>query len=319
MIRFIVLILLSVVGFSANAIKPIHKLKADGAVTDILKDGNTLYAATDNASINVFSLQSRRLLYKVSFPKITDFMGDVINPKVYDIDKISGEDIIVASVQGDRGFANVYLIRNKKPVLIIKDVDAKMMVKRVKFMDKNTILLGLLSNELVRFDLLNKKVVYRKQISAYTFSDIVLNKERTEVITADESGIIHIIDAKTGNIIKELSGNNVDNIYQIDYKGSTIICGGQDRRLSIYHRSTSQSYYLQSNFLIYSVGLSPSGKFGAYSADEENNIKVFNTVNKQEVALLQGSETVITRILFTSESELITSSDDPNILFWKIN
>ncbi len=319
MTRLIALIFLCVLGFYAQAISPIHKLKADGAVTDILKDGKMLYAATDNACINVFSLQSRRMLYKIGFPKITDFMGDKISPKVYDIDKLSGHDAIVAVVQGNRGFANVYLIRNKKPVLIIKDVEAKMMVKRVKFMDDNTILLGLLSNELVRYDLVNKKVVYRVQISAYTFSDIVLNTLRSEVITADESGIIHIINTQTGKIIKELSGKNVDNIYQIDYQGSTIICGGQDRRLSIYHRNTSQSYYLMSSFLIYSVGLSPSGNLGAYSANEENDIKVFNTVSKQDVALLQGSETVITRILFTSESELITSSDDRNILFWKIN
>jgi hypothetical protein len=70
--------------------------------------------------------------------------------------------------------------------------------------------------------------------------------------------------------------------------------------------------------LIYSVGLSPSGKLGGYSANEENDIKIFNTVSKQDVAVLQGSETIITHILFTSESEIITSSDDTNILFWKI-
>ena len=269
-------------------------------------------------TIDVFSLSSRRLLYKISFPTISDFMGDVIKPKVYDIDKLPNNDALIATVQGNRGFANVYIIKNRKATLIIKDVESKMMIKRVKFVNENTILLGLLSNELVRFDIANKKIIYRVQISAYTFSDIVLNKQRTEVITADESGIIHIINAATGKIIKELSGKNVDNIYQIDYQGSTIICGGQDRRLSIYHRNTSQSYYLQSSFLIYSVGLSPSGKLGAYSANEENDIKIFNTVSKQDVAVLHGSETIITHILFTSESEIITSSDDTNILFWKI-
>jgi hypothetical protein len=318
MTRLVVLIILSLYGLTAMAIGPIHKLKASGAVTDILKDGNTLYAATDNATIDVFSLSSRRLLYKIAFPTISDFMGDVIKPKVYDIDKLSNNDALIATVQGNRGFANVYIIKNKKATLIIKDIESKMMIKRVKFVNENTILLGLLSNELVRFDIVNKKVIYRVQISAYTFSDIVLNKQRTEVITADESGIIHIINATTGKIIKELSGKNVDNIYQIDYQGSTIICGGQDRRLSIYHRNTSQSYYLQSSFLIYSVGLSPSGKLGGYSANEENDIKIFNTVSKQDVAVLQGSETIITHILFTSESEIITSSDDTNILFWKI-
>ena len=47
MTRLVVLIILSLYGLTATAIGPIHKLKASGAVTDILKDGNTLYAATD--------------------------------------------------------------------------------------------------------------------------------------------------------------------------------------------------------------------------------------------------------------------------------
>ena len=317
MTRLIGTLLFSVWGLYALATGPVHKLKADGAVTDILKDGNTLYAATDNAVIDVFNLSSMRLQYKIGFPKITDFMGDVISPKVYDMDKLPGHEALVAAVQGNHGFANVYIVRNRKPELVLKDEESRMLVKRVKFLDENTILLGLLSNELVRYDLVRKKIVYRVQISAYTFSDIVLDPQRKEVISADESGVIHVIDARTGKSLKELSGQNVDNVYQIDYKGSTIICGGQDRRLSIYHRNTAQSYYLQSNFLIYSVGLSPSGKLGAYSANENNDIRVFNTITKQEVVTLKGTQSLLTRILFTSEHELISSSDDPFILFWK--
>lgn len=319
MIRIVFVILFSVMGYSLCAISPIHTIKAQGAVTDILKEKNVLYAATANGAIDVFDIKTKRRMYTVNFPQIKDFMGDVINPKVYDLDKIPGNDALIAVVQGLRGFSNVYLISNKKLQLIIKDSESKMMIKRVKFIDANTILLGLLSNELVRVSLTNKQVIYRTQISAYTFSDIVLDTDRKEVVTADESGIIHIINVETGKMIKELSGNNLDNVYQIDYKNSTIICGGQDRRCSIYHRNTALNYYLKSDFLIYSVGLSPSGTLGAFSANENNDIKVFNTHSKQTVALLTGSETVITRILFTSESELITSSDDPNILFWNIN
>lgn len=315
----LVIFLFCAQGLYAQVKSPVRKLKADGAVTDLLKDGNLLYASTDNAGINVFSLQNYRLLYKLSFPKIEDFMGDRINPKVYDIDKLPSSEVLVASVQGEHGFSNVYLVENRKNRLIIRDNEMKMMIKRVKFLDANTLLLGLLSNELVKYDIKNKKIVYRVQISAYTFSDIVLDKARKKVVTADESGIIHVLDAATGKSLQELQGNNVDNVYQIDFKESTIICGGQDRRLSIYHLNTSQSYYLQGSFLIYSVGLSPSGKIGAFSANEENDIKVFNTVNKQSVAILKGSQSLITKILFTSENELITASDDPYILFWKIN
>ncbi len=316
--NYILLFLLSILFLNAQALSPTHKLKANGAVTDILKDGDILYASTDNAYIDVFNLKTNTLQYTISFPTIKDFMGDIVRPKVYDIDKLENNNTILAVVQGNRGFSDVYLIIDKIPKLIIKDIKARMMIKRAKFLDENNILLGLLSNELVHYNLKQKKIIYKVQISAYTFSDIVLNKTHTEVITADESGVIHIINTQTGAKIKELEGKNVDNVYQIDYKGSTIICGGKDRRLSIYHRNTTQSYYIKSNFMIYSVGLSPSGNIGAYSANEENDITVFNTNTKQQIATLTASKTIITRILFTSETDIITASDDCNILFWKI-
>ncbi len=299
-------------------ISPKYSIKTNGNVTDLIYENNRLYVSTDNGSINIYAIPSKSLLKTYHLPDITDFTGDKIAPKVYDIDKIKGKNLLVSVSQGKHGFSNIFITKNEKTIKVISDEKNKLMIKKVKFIDENNIILGLLSNEIILFDILNKKQIYRKQISAYTFSDIVLNKEKTKIITADESGIIHIIDTKTGKTIKELSGNNVDNVYQIDFKGNIVLCGGQDRRLSVYDISTHKSYYIMSNFLIYSVGLSPSGKKAAYSCNEDNDIQIINTSTKSKTAYLKGHNATLTKIMFISENELFTGAEENIIYYWKL-
>ncbi len=176
----------------------------------------------------------------------------------------------------------------------------------------------MLSNEIILYDITNGKELYRKQISPYTFSDFVLNENRTRIITADESGIIHVIDTKTGETMKELSGNNVDNVYQIDQKKDIIVCGGQDRRLSVYNLATNNSYYISSSFLIYSVGLSPSGVKAAFSCNENNDIEIINTKTKSKQSVLSAHKSTITKILFIAEDKLFTSAEEDVIYYWEL-
>ena len=316
-IKSYILILLFV-SSTIFGITPKYSIKTKGNVTDLVFEGNKLYASTDNGSICIFAIPSKSLIKIYTFPNITDFMGDEIAPKLYDIDKIIGKDIIISVSQGARGFSNLFITKNGKSTKIITDLKSKLMIKKVKFISETKVILGLLSNEVILYDIINKKEIYRKQISAYTFSDIVLNKDKTKIITADESGVIHMIDAKTGKSIKELSGNNVDNVYQIDFKKNIIVCGGQDRRLSVYNLSTHKSYYLNSSFLIYSVGLSPSGKYAGYYCDEENNVQIINTANKSKLAILEGHNATLTKILFITENKLFTSAEENVIYYWEL-
>ena len=312
------ILILLFVSSAIFGITPKYSIKTKGNVTDLIFESNKLYVATDNGVICVYGIPSKKLLKTFSFPNIKDFAGDNIAPKVYDIDKIIGKNIILSVSQGKRGFSNVYITKDGKSTLLITDSENKLMIKKVKFLSENKILLGLLSNEIVLYDIKKNTEIYRKQISAYTFSDIILNKEKTKVITADESGIIHIIDAKTGKSLKELSGNNVDNIYQIDYKGNIIICGGQDRRFSVYDISTHNSYYLNSSFLIYSVGLSPTGKYAGYYCNENNDVQIVNTSTKSKLSVLKGHNATLTKILFISETKLFTAAEENVIFYWEI-
>jgi WD40 repeat protein len=193
-----------------------------------------------------------------------------------------------------------------------------MLVKKARFIDDNKILLGLLSNELILFNHQQKQVIYIVQISAYSFSDFCLNDDKSQVITADESGIIHLISTNDGKILNEYSGNNVDNIYKAVFQNGTIITGGQDRRIGIYHTALNDKYYIEGDFLVYSVGLSPDGSIGAFSASEDNDICLFNTHTKEIFLTLKGHNSTLTKIYFINNSKLITSCDDPDIFIWEI-
>ena len=133
---------------------------------------------------------------------------------------------------------------------------------------------------------------------------------------ADESGNIPLIDIKSGKVLKMFEGENLDNIFQVDYKNGLIIGAGQDRKCSIYKEDGSAKYSQKANFLIYSAGLSPDGTIAGFAINEENEISVFNTQTKSETHRLKGHSTTLTNIIFVNNDELYSSSEDENILYW---
>jgi hypothetical protein len=53
-----------------------------------------------------------------------------------------------------------------------------------------------------------------------------------------------VIDTKTGKLLKELKGLNVDNVYKVDYKKGIISGAGQDRRGSLYDVNSGKGEYI---------------------------------------------------------------------------
>ena len=309
---FLLFLALNIAGYS---IQPLYHLQASGAVTSFIVKGDVLYAATDAGCIDVFNWKTKKKMQSITFPNIKDFMGDDIPPKIYSID-IWADKIICVS-QGIRGFRNVYLIEKDKKHLLIEAATDKMMIKKAVFVNNDQILFATLGNELILYNTNDKTIVYNHQLGTSVFSDIDLNNDKTLVATADESGIIHIINVEDGKTVEELKGQNLDNIYQTKYNNNCVIGAGQDRRASIYLIDRKQGYYLESSFIIYCVGLDHQGEFGAFSYSEENYIKVFNIKTKAEIALLKGQKSTLTQIEFVAENTIISSSEDTAIMVWK--
>lgn len=313
--RFLTILVLLLLTTGSFAQKPLYSLKAKGAVISVFIEGEKLYASNDAGSIECFNWKSKKKTSSIEFEHIKDFMGDDMSPKIYSIDKIVGRNQLLAVSQGVHGFRNLHLIIDNKLQKLLDAEKDKMMIKKAYFVNEQQIIVATLGNEIMLYNIETKSWDYQIHIGTSVFSDFCLNEDKSKIATTDESGIIHILNTKTGESIKELTGQNVDNIYQLAFFKGKVIGAGQDRRVCVY--SSLSAYYLESSFLVYSVGLSQDGKWGAFADGEENDIKVFNTATKSEKTLLQGQKSTLTQIKFVEENYIISTSEDPEIMVWK--
>ena len=301
---------------SVNAIeKPNAQYIASGSVTDLFYEDKKLYAATDAGTVDIFDTKTLEILQKIKVSQITDFMGDTIDSKIYSVDLIDKKILVLS--QGRKGARRIHVYENDTLELVLPDTQ-KLFIAKARFIDSNTLILGLLSNEIISYDIKMQKQNYRVQVSQSKFSNFVLNEDKTEIIIADESGNLRIHNTATGKFKYELSGQNLDNVFAVDTKNGIIATAGQDRRVVIYAPQFNSAYYKTSSFLIYGVGLSPSGKRVGYSSDENNNISVFNTITKKVLGVYGSNKMTTTNILFINENDFFVSTDDNIINQFKI-
>jgi WD40 repeat protein len=96
------------------------------------------------------------------------------------------------------------------------------------------------------------------------------------------------------------------------------LCAGQDRRGIIYELGNGAYERYDGSFLLYAGALSPSLKFGAYAFNEQNDIVLFDLASKSKVYTLKGQKSTLNTIVFASERELVSSSDDQFIMIWRL-
>jgi len=315
--RFLSAILLStIVLFGVDTIRPDYQIEVNGTAKDMVLRGDTLVIATDMGHIEEFNYKERKKIKEISIPDIKDFMGDIVPARVMSVDKIENRYLLLSD-SGKGGYSNLF-IYDKNLTQIFSPEDKRAIIK-ARFIDKDHILLGYLSDEVSLFDLKTKKELYKEQLSESKFSDFALNEDKTQAVFSCESGVLSLIDVQTGKVIKQLKGQNVDNVYRVDFKKDYVSGAGQDRRGSIYNVKTGKGDYIQGSFLIYSTALSPNAKKVAFSMDEKNNIYIYNTDTKANIAILKGQKSTLNVIIFKDENHLFSASDDNTIMAWKLN
>lgn len=313
--RFLFIAVMFFTLIDAKTLEPTHVYTGSGAVTDLMYQNGLLYSATAEGAVDIFNIKEQKLVQTITVPTIKDFTGEEVNAKVYSVDVAEGK-IMIAS-QGKMGYRRIHLFADNSLTEVISTAKS-FTIAKAKFVDSNTILISLLSNELILYDIKNDKNLYREQIGGSKFSNFALNEDKSKVIIADESGDMKLVNVKDGKIIKVLKGQNLDNVFQVDFKNKTIVTAGQDRRTAVYSTQSSRAYYKQASFLIYSVGLSPSAKLAGFASDEYNNVTIFNTETKSDLYKLGNHKMTLTNILFINEDELFTASDSKEINYWKL-
>jgi WD40 repeat protein len=179
-------------------------------------------------------------------------------------------------------------------------------------------LLALISNDIISYDVIKKKRNWTTQASMSKFSSFATNNDRSIVAIADESGDVHLLATKDGSKVKTLTGQNVDNVFSIDFKGHYIITGGQDRRAAVYDVKSGRGYHKSSNFFVYGVGLSPSGLIAAYSSDLKNDVTLFNTRTREVIAKYHSDKTIVNSIYFINEKEFFINRSSNSVGYYRV-
>ena len=301
---------------NAKETTPSFTYKASGSVTDIVLKNEKIYVGTAASKVDIFDIKTQELIKSINIPKIKDFMGDEIDSKIYSVDVL--EEMILILSQGSKGGRAIHIYKDSKLTEVIS-AEKRMFIARAKFIDEKRIIFSLLSNEIYLYDLEENKNILESQISQSKFSYFALSEDKKRVVIADESGILQMLDTNTFEVLEVFKKQNLDNVFQVDFKNNIILTAGQDRRAAVFSINEKNAYHKDASFLIYSVGLSPSGELGAIAINEDNEVSIFNTKTKQDLSLLKGNRTTLTNIIFINEKEVLVSSDDERINYYKID
>ncbi|AKF25593.1 hypothetical protein YH65_09535 [Sulfurovum lithotrophicum] len=313
--RLLLLCLLSMAAWATPVFSPVETIEVNGTAKDMVLSNGHLVIATDMGHIEVYDTANSKKIKEVSIPDVKDFMGDIMPTRVMSTD-VTGEKYLLLSDSGKGGYSNLYLY--DKTLKQLLSADDKEAIIKARFVDDSHILLGYLSNEVALLDINSGKERYRVQLSESKFSDFALNEDKSQAVFACESGVLNVVDVKSGKVIRQLQGQNVDNVYKVDYKQKTVSAAGQDRRGAFYDVTTGTGTYIQGDFLIYATALSPSAEKVAFTMDEQNNISIYRTSDKAKIALLKGQKSTLNVIIFKDENRLYSSSDDSTVMVWDL-
>jgi len=312
--KLFILLLSLLFTLNAKDITPTYTLKATSFVSDFVVHQDRLYAGTDQGIIDVFDLRTQKIVHQISLPPSITPTGEKVRYKIYSVDYLNGKLLIVSS--GKEGYREVWIYENYELRRIV-DEKRKLLIKEARFVDDTKILFGTFGSEIVLFDSEEGYSVYHEQETQSALGDIALSKDRKDVVMGDESGEVRVIDALTSEVKAIYNSENLDNVFHVAVANNTVITAGQDRRVGVYQKG-KKPYHIKSDFLVFCVGLSPSGETGVYSSGLEDDLQLFNTYTKQKGDRLVGHSNVLLQIKFMNETMLFSSASDDKILFWKL-
>jgi WD40 repeat protein len=313
--KFLLLIGFSMgICFSALAQKNI--ITATAPVSDFAVRNNSLIAATSKGTIETYSLLNHKLIHSTAFEKIKDFSGDRIDAEVFRI--AANGKYLVAVVHGMNGFNDIYLVTESQKTIVLTGKQINSVVVDVIIDKDNNLYAGLLSNELIKFNLDSRKEVYRKVISNYAFSAMAISNDQKWIYCADESGIIHQVATQNGAVEKHFKGENLDNVLSIACAKTTVIGGGKDRKIGVYNTVSQKKYSIPTDNFVTVIALSSDAGKVAWYEDETNDIIVFDLNSKSRIHSLKGHQSMVNKIVFISINQLVSCGDDKQIIFWDL-
>lgn len=299
----------------AKELSPNLRFYSSGYVNSFVVSHEHLYAGNDIGMVDVFDIKTQKIINRIALPLLTTVADKLIPQNIISVDYFNGKILIVSI--GEDAYRNVWIYENYELKQIV-DERKKLTIKKALFIDDEKILFGTFGSEIILHDTRENYNLYTSHSAQSTMGGLALNSDKTKMVMSYESGEIKVIDVMSSNVERVYSSQNVDNVYDIAMSNGVLITAGQDRRIGVY-RDGEKDYHLKSNFLVYAVGLSPSGKTGAYSSGNEQNIQLFDTQTKALGDTLVAHKSRINQIWFKSENEIFSVGSRNTIFYWKLN
>ena len=318
MLKLLITTLLLTSFMHASDIKPVATLKVSGLVSDFVIDGNLLYVATDTGTVDIIDLYTQKITSEIKLPTITTLQGEIPS-RIHAIDRHEGKTLLVSSASN--AYRNVWIHNAKLPLdkklTKIINKNKHLMPKKAFFTADGKVIFGTFGSDITLYDSSENYQLYQTHVSESTMGGMALSSNKKKMVISDESGSVRLIDVNTSQIEKTFYSEHVDNIYSVAFAKNNIITAGQDRRVGVYP-AFGDAYHIKSDFLVYCVGLSPSGKKGIYSSGTAHHLQLFNLKDKQKLQRLVGHHATPNKIHFINEDLLISSGDEETIYFWNI-
>ena len=292
-------------------VSPKRIINTPDALTDFVYNWQTITVSTMKGSVEKYVIKSGKLVGSYKFDKIKDFTGEEVDAEVFHIE--TAGDLLFALVHGENGKNNIFKLVDNSATLVVPGQLFNSVIVDFYAVDKGKLLIALLSNELVLYDLKNKKNIYRVQVSPYAFS--AMDVSHGYVFTADESGEIHKTDIATGKLIKTYKGQHVDNVLCVASDGKTVAGGGKDRRVSFYNETTGSGTHLNTGYFVTALAL--GGGKAAWFDDSSNAIVVYRISDKKKIVSVTGHKSMVNKLYFAPTGELVSCGSDGKIIIYK--
>ena len=312
--KILTIVFLLFIAIFAKDITPITTIETSGLVSDFVEDSGYLYVATDTGVVDIIDLSQQKIIDQIHFEPLKTAIGDLIPTRIHSIDRNKGKTLLITS--GISAYRNVWIHDGQRLQKII-DETKHLMPKCAYFTEEGKIVFGSFGSDVVLYDDKESYKLYENHISESTMGGMVLSQDKRKMILSDESGSVRVLDVRSAKIEQILDSQHVDNIYRVAYSKGVIITAGQDKRVGVY-RSGQKAYHIKSDFLVYSVGLSPSGEIGLYSSGESHDLQLFYTKSGKKADRLTGHYATPNKILFINENAIISAGDENKIFFWML-
>ena len=315
MLRLIIFFLTVPFLLLAKDIYPSSTFHSTGFVNSFVVVDKKLYAANNMGSVDIFDIESNKIINQITLPPLVTSIDKLVPQNIISVDYLNNKVLIVSI--GKNSYRNVWIYENYELKQIV-DESKRLTIKKAVFINDERILFGTFGSEIILHDTKEKYNLYKSHVTQSTMGGIALNSDKSKMIISYESGEIKLIDVASSNVLKTYDSQNVDNVYDVAYNNDVIITAGQDRRVAVY-RDGKKDYHIKSHFLVYAVGLSPSGNTGAYSSGDDQNIQLFDTRTKFLKEILIGHKSRINQICFASEKELYSVGSRNTVFYWRLD